>query len=153
MISGEWNTRDRRQMFNRKPAANPKERSIRIVSGRRAAGATTPTSVSLTLEEKSALTALAKKRNVSLSHLLRAMAQKALAEDGGESILPTVGIVDGIYPATIHDDVVTLSNLVIALGFVVETLDGYASRNRKLEARAQLKDVLEQLRKIAGRPR
>ena len=76
-----------------------------------------------------------------------------MAEDGGESIPPTVGIVDGIYPATIHDDVVTLSNLVIALGFVVETLDGYASRNRKLEARAQLKDVLEQLRKIAGRPR
>ncbi|GKS85502.1 hypothetical protein AVMA1855_15140 [Acidovorax sp. SUPP1855] len=107
--------------------------------------------MSLTLEEKSALTALAKKRNVSLSHLLRAMAQKALAEDG--SIPPTVGIVDGIYPATIHDDVVTLSNLVIALGFVVETLDGYASRNRKLEARAQLKDVLEQLQKITGRPR
>lgn len=140
-------------MFNRKPAANPKERSNRIVSGRRAAGATTPTSVSLTLEEKSTLTALAKKRNVSLSHLLRTMAQKALAEDGGEAIPPTVGIVDGIYPATIHDDVVTLSNLVIALGFVVETLDGHASRNRRLEARGQLKDVLEQLRKITGRPR
>ena len=99
------------------------------------------------------MTALAKKRNVSLSHLLRAMAQKALAEDSDEAIPSTVGIVDGIYPATIHDDVVTLSNQVIALGFVVETLDGYASRNRKLEARAQLKDVLEQLRKIAGRPR
>lgn len=110
-------------MFTRKPAANPKERSVRIVSGRRAAGATTPTSVSLTLEEKSALTALAKKRNVSLSHLLRAMAQKALAEDSDEAIPSTVGIVDGIYPATIHDDVVTLSNQVIALGFVVETLD------------------------------
>lgn len=140
-------------MFNRKPAANPKERSSRIVSGRRVAGSTTPTSVSLTLEEKSALTALAKKRNVSLSHLLRTMAQKALAEDGGEAIPPTVGIVDGIYPATIHDDVVTLSNMVVALGFVVETLDGHASRNRRLKARAQLKDVLEQLQNITGRPR
>lgn len=140
-------------MFNRKPAANPKERSSRIVSGRRTAGATTPTSVSLTLEEKSALTALAKKRNVSLSHLLRTMAQKVLAEDGGKTIPASVGIVDGIYPATIHDDVVTLSNMVVALGFVVETLDGHASRNRRLEARAQLKDVLEQLQNITGRPR
>nr|WP_315186469.1 hypothetical protein [uncultured Albidiferax sp.] len=107
----------------------------------------------MTAEEKSALAALAKKRNVSLSHLLRTMAQKALAEDGGEAIPSTVGIVDGIYPATIHDDVVALSNIVIALGFVVETLDGHVSRNRRLEARAQLTDVLEQLQKIAGGPR
>jgi hypothetical protein len=53
--------------------------------------------------------------------------------------------------ALIHDDVVTLANLVVGLGYVVETLDERISRNRRAEARAQLADAIEKLQRIAGR--
>ena len=96
-------------IFNRKPAKNPRPRSTRIVSGKRSDGATVATSVCITPDEKSALKALMAKTHKSGSALLREGLQKVLAEHR-DVVPPSIGIVNGIYPATINDDVVALSN-------------------------------------------
>jgi len=57
--------------------------------------------------------------------------QKVLAQDR-DVVPPSIGIVNGIYPATINDDVVALSNAVVALGYVVALLEGHLSRPRRL---------------------
>ena len=139
-------------IFNRKPAKNPRPRSTRIVSGKRSDGATVPTSVCITPDEKLALKALMAKTHKSGSVLLREGLQKVLAEDR-DVVPPSIGIVNGIYPATINDDVVALSNAVVALGYVVALLEGHLSRPRRLQARAQLSETIAQLESIAGRPR
>jgi len=126
------------------------DRPARIVTGKRGDEATTPTSVGLTVDEKTALDTLATKTKRSRSALMRLGIQKILAEHQ-DVVPPSIGIVDGIYPASIHDDVASLSNAVVALGYVVQTLEKHVSRARRLEARAQLADVVDQLLKIAGR--
>ncbi|WP_140628368.1 CopG family transcriptional regulator [Methylibium rhizosphaerae] len=127
----------------------PKERSDRAVSTPRRSGVR-PTSVHLTAEESAALMSEAKRRNVSRSALIRQAIQRLLGGEAGVAP-PSLGIADGIYPSTIHDDVVTLANLVVGLGYVVETLEGRISRHRRAEARAQLADAIEQIQRIAGR--
>ena len=147
--SGEWNTRANMATFKRKPAENPRPRSARIVSGKRSEGATVATSVCITPDEKLALKALMAKTHMSGSDLLRQGLQKVLSEDR-HVVPPSIGIVNGIYPATINDDVVALSNAVVALGYVVELLEGQLSRPRRLEARKQLAETIRQLQRIAG---
>lgn len=137
-------------IFNRKPAKNPRPRATRIVSGKRSDGATVPTSVCITPAEKAALKALMAKTHKSGSVLLREGLQKVLAEDR-EVVPPSIGIVNGIYPATIEDDVVTLSNAVVSLGYVVALLEGHLSRPRRLQARKQLGETIAFLQSIAGR--
>ena len=84
--------------------------------------------------------------------LLREGLQKVLAEDR-EVVPPSIGIVNGIYPATIQDDVVALSNAVVSLGYIVALLQGHLSRPRRLQARAQLGETIDLLQSIAGRTR
>ena len=136
-------------IFNRKPAKNPRPRSTRIVSGKRSDGATVPTSLSLTPDEKAALKSLMAKTHKSGSALLREGLQKVLAEHR-DVVPPSIGIVNGIYPATINDDVVALSNAVVRLGHLVAVLEGHLSRSRRLEARAQLNETIALLERVAG---
>ena len=136
-------------IFNKKPAKNPRPRSTRIVSGKRSDGATVPTSVCITPDEKLALKALMAKTHKSGSVLLREGLQKVLAEHR-DVVPPSIGIVNGIYPATINDDVVALSNALVKLGETVAVLEGHMSRSRRLEARAQLNETITLLGRIAG---
>lgn len=136
-------------IFNRKPAKNPRPRPTRIVSGKRSDGATVATSVCITPDEKLALKALMAKTHKSGSTLLREGLQKVLAEDR-DVVPPSIGIVNGIYPATINDDVVALSNALVKLGNLVAVLEGHMSRPRRLEARAQLNETITLLGRIAG---
>lgn len=136
-------------IFNKKPAKNPLPRSTRIVSGKRSDGATVATSVCITPDEKSALKALMAKTHKSGSALLREGLQKVLAEHR-DVVPPSIGIVNGIYPATINDDVVALSNALVDLGHVVAVLEGHMSRSRRLKARAQLNETLALLQRITG---
>ena len=89
-------------IFNRKPAKNPRPQPTRIVSRKRSDGATVATSVCITPAEKSVLLALMAKTHKSGSVLLREGLQKVLAEDR-EVVPPSIGIVNGVYPATIED--------------------------------------------------
>lgn len=92
------------------------------------------------------------KTHKSGSVLLREGLQKVLAEHR-DVVPPSLGIVNGIYPATIEHDVVDLSNAVVALGYVVALLEGHLSRPRRLQVRAQLGETIAQLESIAGRRR
>jgi hypothetical protein len=137
-------------MPKRKPGATPKKRSEKSTLQRRASKGARQTSVKLSPDEIEALAALKAKTGLSQSAALRLGLQRILAE-GTHGVPPSLGIADGIYAPTLHDDVVTLSNLVIALGYVVQTLDGRVTRSRRSEARDQLADVMAQLQRIAGR--
>ena len=135
--------------WSKKPAANPRQRSKRVVSANRADQATFATSVSLTEDEKAALKALAEKRHVSSSDLLRQGLRKVLAEDPAVAP-PSIGILDGVYGATIRDDVVALANALVALGFVVGVLEHHMTRRRREHARAMLADTMGLLQRVTG---
>lgn len=135
--------------WNKKPAANPRQRPARVVSANRGDQSKFATSVSLTADEKIALKALAERRHVSSSDLLRQGLRKVLAEDPGTAP-PSIGILDGVYGTTIRDDVVALANALIALGFVVGVLDHHMTRRRREHARAVLADTMRQLQKLTG---
>ena len=89
------------------------------------------------------------KTHKSGSALLREGLQRVLAEHR-DVVPPSIGIVNGIYPATINDDVVALSNALVKLGHLVAVLEGHLSRSRRLEARAQLNETMGLLERIAG---
>jgi hypothetical protein len=141
MNSGWW---------EKKPASNPKDRPTRITSGKRSDQARVPTSVALTVDECNALKLMAIKRKVSKSDLLRHGVRHVLASDPNIAP-PSIGIVDGVYGATIHDDVVALANSLASLSYVVGLLEQHISRGRRQHARAMLCDTIGQLEAVAGR--
>ena len=137
-------------IWHKKACTTPRERSKRKVTGNRADKAVCPTSLALTANEKTAVETMAKKLHVSTSDLMRRGVRHVLAQD--RAVTPeSVGVVDSIYPATIQDDVVALSNLLVTLAFNVGLLDQHITRRKRDRARELLQEAIDNLSAIAGR--
>lgn len=107
-----------------------------------------PTSVGLTQEEREALKVMAKRRNRSPSALMREGVRLVLGASPESG--PSIGIVDGVFSSTVTDDLVTLANQLVALGYVISILDQHLTRRRREHARLLLRDTVGSLEKIAG---
>lgn len=113
----------------------------------------TPISARLTKEEFKALEANAAvlgKR--SKSEVIRKAIQQFVARNGSVQVPASLGVVDGIYQATIHDDVVELSNQLRALEFaLLRIVDRLEPSPDTDELHRFLGDASKTLEKIAGR--
>lgn len=112
-----------------------------------------PVSARLSREENDALDASAAvvgKR--SKSEVIRKAIQEYLAQHGKVQVPVSLGVVDGIYQATIHDDVVELANQLRALEFAMRTIVDHLEPSPETEKlRLLLRDANKTLEKIAGR--
>ena len=114
-----------------------------------------PVSARLSREEDDALEACAAvlgKR--SKSEVIRKAVQQFVARNGSVQVPASLGVVDGIYQATIHDDVVELANQLWALKFaMLGIVDRLAPSPDTDELHRLLGDASKTLEKIAGRVR
>lgn len=113
----------------------------------------TPVSARLTKEENEALKACAAmlgKR--SKSQAIRIAIQQYVARNGLIQAPLSLGVVDGIYPATIHHDVVELANQLRMLEFaLLKMADQFAPTPLPKELLRKLDDASKTLESIAGR--
>lgn len=113
----------------------------------------TPISTRLTKEENEALKACAAvlgKR--SKSQAIRIAIQQYVARNGLIQAPLSLGVVDGIYPATIHHDVVELANQLRMLEFaLLKIADQFAPTPLPKELLRKLDDASKTLESIAGR--
>lgn len=133
------------------PPEKREERTGRIISAPRE-NLDGVTSIRLTEVELAVVKALALKRKQSASELIRLAIQRHLGRQGKVKIPPTIGIVNGVYPATIHDDVVTLANLTVELGFMLQQFEqSRMTLKRRRDLRAMLNELISKLNDISGR--
>jgi hypothetical protein len=113
----------------------------------------TPISTRLTKEENKALRACAAvlgKR--SKSQAIRIAIQQYVARNGQVQAPLSLGVVDGIYQATIHDDVVELANQLRTLEFALLNIaDQLAPSPEADQLQLMLGDASKTLERIAGR--
>lgn len=120
------------------PVDEREERRARVISAPREKLGK-GTSVRLSADEAQSLKALAKHRQRSASQLVRKAVQEYLARQGDLEIPPSIGVIDGVYPATMHDDVVELSNMFVTLGFAVRSFEqSRMTQHRRRQLRAML---------------
>lgn len=114
-----------------------------------------PVSARLTREEHDALKAsVAAGEKRSKSQVIRFAIQEYVARNGKVQVPASLGVVDGIYQATIHDDVVELANQLRALEFaLLHIADQHAPSPQTDQLQLLLGDASKTLEKIAGRVR
>lgn len=114
-----------------------------------------PVSARLSREENDALEASAAvlgKR--SKSEVIRNAIQQYVARNGSVQVPASLGVVDGIYQASIHDDVVELANQLRALEFALRSIAGQITPCPQTDQlNLMLGDASKTLEKIAGRVR
>lgn len=126
-------------------------RKARVISASRQKPAK-PVSFRLSESELKALKANANligKR--SLSHVMRLAIQAYVTKSGSVQVPASLGVVDGIYSATIHDDVVELANQLCDLEFLL--FNAMKSLNQSPETEQlllQMEDARALLDRIAG---
>jgi hypothetical protein len=115
----------------------------------------TPISARLTKEENEALkTSAAVLGKRSKSQAIRIAVQQYVARNGSVQVPASLGVVDGIYQATMHDDVVELANQLRALEFALLTIAGQLAPSPEADQlHLMLGDASKTLEKIAGRVR
>ena len=115
----------------------------------------TPISARLTKDEFKALEASAAvlgKR--SKSQAIRIAIQQYVARNGQVQVPVSLGVVDGIYQATIHDDVVELANQLRILEFALLNIASQLAPSPDADQlHLMLGDASKTLEKIAGRVR
>lgn len=111
-----------------------------------------PVSFRLTDDELRALRANAKMlEKRSLSNAIRLAIQQYVAQNGLVQVPASIGVVDRIYGATVHHDVVKLANLLRGLEFVLRhTLDELQPSTRTDKLKLMLADAEKTLEQIAG---
>lgn len=109
-----------------------------------------PTSVALTPSEVEAVKALALSRKQSTSSVMRDAIRRALADSKAVAPGSHGGLVEGVFSETIRDDVVELSNHLVALAFAVAMLDQHVTRRRRSHARMLIEQTVSRLQQIAG---
>jgi hypothetical protein len=109
------------------------------------------TSVRLSAEDEAILDAA--RGPMSRSHFIISAIRRQVLNDGGAQIPTSLGIADGVYAATVHDDVVALANHLVALEYVVLRLLGRLPQDRDAEhLRLLLADARQSIRIAAGSP-
>jgi hypothetical protein len=73
-----------------------------------------------------------------------------MTSDGGVGAPRSIGIADGVYAATIRDDVVSLANDLAQLGFAVAMLERRLTRRRRAHTRELIAQAIERLQRISG---
>jgi hypothetical protein len=110
-----------------------------------------PTSVRLSAEDELALDAL--RGPLSRSHYIVKALQERMAREGGQSLPTSLGIADGIYGATIHDDVVALANHLTVFEFAaLRVLDGLPDGREAGDLRKYVEDARRLLWRVSGKP-
>lgn len=136
---------------HQKQAPKNRERSKTKVTGNRNDGATFNTSVAMTSEEKNALASMSDRMNISKSDLIRRGIRMLLGSQSKKFIPASIGVVDGVYSATVHDDIVELSNMLSKLAYAVGILEQHITRTKRSHVRVLLRETISQLEVISGR--
>ena len=90
----------------------------------------------------------------SKSEAIRIAIQQYVARNGRVQVPVSLGVVDGIYQATIADDVVELANQLRTLEFALLSIAGQlAPSSQTDQLQRMLGDASKTLEKIAGRVR
>lgn len=109
------------------------------------------TSVRLSAEDEAMLDAA--RGSKSRSHFIIDAIRRQVLSDGGVEIPTSLGIADGVYAATVHDDVVALANHLAALEFVVLRMLGRLPQDPDAEQlRLMFADARQAIRITAGSP-
>jgi hypothetical protein len=90
---------------------------------------------------------------MKFSAYVRDVIRREIATDGTVAASASIGIADGVYAATIRDDVVALANDLVQLGFAVAMLERRVTRRRRIHTRALIAQALERLQRVTGVPR
>lgn len=135
----------------RRRRSKPKRKARKVSAARDKASK--PISFRLTAEGAHALNQhvrLNGKR--SKSHVIRLAVEQYVARSGLLQVPTSIGVVDGIYGATVHDDVVELANLLQALNFAVLNVAATIESTPEVNAlHSMLNDAHEKLLNITGR--
>lgn len=127
------------------------KRKPRIVSAPREKPSV-PVSFRLTKEESQALAQCAAvKGKRSKSQAIRMAIKQFVARNGHVQVPASLGVVDDVYPATIHDDVVELANQLRGLEFLLHSFTDRLPPSEDAEQlQLLLKDAETTLERIAG---
>lgn len=110
-----------------------------------------PISVRLSVEDRLALDAV--RGPLSRSHYIITALREHMAREGDAKCPTSLGVADGIYGATIHDDVVALANQLAAFEFLaLRALDRLPQDREADELRKYFDDARRLLCKSAGKP-
>lgn len=135
----------------RKKRAEVPKRKGQIISAPREKP-DTPVSTRLTKDEHQALklcAAVLGKR--SKSHAIRMAIQQFVARNGQVQVPLSLGVVDDIYPATIHHDVVELTNQLRGLEFLLLSVaDQLPPSSATNQLKLMLDDASKTLERISG---
>lgn len=147
----EYGTQEQNsEISSKKPRIEKLERAAKKVTGNRSDKVNCPTSVAFTQDEKLSIKTMADKHHISTSDLIRRGVRLVLGNKK-EFSPPSIGVVDGVYAATVHDDVVALSNSLSTLAYAVGALDQHLTRAKRVHVRLLLREAISELQAIAGR--
>lgn len=136
----------------RRAKVKKQTRTKNIISAPRS-DALVPTSVRLAPSYLDALKAhKAQHGTRSISEIIQRAIRDYVFNNGSCSAPKSLGVVDGVYGATIHDDVVELANLLRRLEFsLLKVTDLLPTSNESKEIKDRLTDASIALDGIAGR--
>lgn len=128
-------------------------RSPSVISAPRNPSRPPPTSVRLHEDELAALKSMAAGGGArSVSDLVQRAVRDYVSANGGFTAPGSLGVVDGVYGATMHDDIVELANLLRMLEFgLLRIMDLLQPSKETSELRRTLEDADRTLTRMAGR--